>query len=67
MAPTPGTNKECGMNIEITLTGDVEINGQPHDPLNARHHALRLLEAADQALTQQARNFSFTTKQRTTP
>jgi len=54
------------MDIQVTHDGLVEINGAPHDPLEARLHALLLLEAADSALTQNARNHAFRAKQRNT-
>lgn len=52
------------MRIQVTHDGMVEINEKTYDPLEARSHALALLEAADNALTQQARNYAFTTNQR---
>lgn len=67
MAQDPNQGKKAGrMNIVVTHEGLVEADDRTLDPLAARSLGLKLMKAADQALTQQARNFSFTTKQRTT-
>lgn len=60
------------MNTEVTIDAEVEVW---HDgtliatvhPYTARSLGLELLQAADSALTQAARNFAFRTNQRTTP
>ena len=67
MAPTPNQGTKAGlMNIAVTHEGLVEADDHTLDPLAARSLALELMKAADQALTQQARNYSFRTHQRTT-